>query len=219
MDFFYGGWDSHSKGSHTITDEHIDVIRQLRFRMGESGYYSPMPTWSFDDNEELLTEKGLTMNEVWKSAQFITLLGTTENMPGIFERLLRHLYLNEDDEDGFRTGYKRPFGNSNVLGDVRHALIDEGFYGSLTEEEEEGLYEDYEEEQKVLESFMKWLTEDFFKNFEIRFRSFEFTAVSHHNLKTNMWEEMGVKDSTYILSRWKLDKADERRLKLKSIGI
>lgn len=220
MDFFYSGHDSHSKGRHVITDDHIEAIRKLRFRMGESGYYSPMPIWSLSDNEEILKEKGLTINEIWKSAHFITMLGTSKNMPPIFERLLRQLYLNED-EDGFITGYKRPFGNSHVLGDVRYELIQEGFYGNLTDEEEEELDEDYKEEQKVLESFMKWLTEDFFKNFEIEFRAFEFTNAESRfsEASINYWKEKGVKNIQHILLSWKLDKSEVRNQKLNSIGI
>jgi len=225
MDFFYGGYDSHSKGRHVITDDHIEAIRNLRFRMGESGYYSPMPIWSFEDNEGLLAEKGLTMNEIWKSAHFITMLGTSKNMPAIFERLLRHLYLNEDDEGGFITGYKRPFGNSNVLGDVRQELIESGFYGNITEDEEElidenGIY-DYKEEQKVLESFMKWLAEDFFKNFDIKFRAFEFTNENGRFSEDSIsyWKEKGLDRINHIILGWKLDKSQERNEKLKSIGI
>lgn len=220
MDFFYSGWDKHSKGRHVITDDHIEVIRKLRFKMGESGYYSPMPIWSFEDNEDLLTEKGLTINEIWKSTHFITMLGTSKNIPAIFERLLRQLYLNED-EDGFITGYKRPFGNSDVLGDVRYELIEEGFYGNLTDEEEEELDEDYKEEQKVLESFMKWLTEDFLKNFEIEFRAFEFTNTDARFSEASIdyWKEKGVKNIQHILLSWKLDKSEVRNEKLKSIGI
>jgi len=219
MDFFYSGRDSHSSGRHVITDKHIEVIRNLRFRMGESGYYSPMPTWSLEDNEEMLTEAGLTINEIWKSVHFITMLGTSKNMSSIFERLLRQLYLNED-EDGFATGYKRPFGNSHVLGDVRYELIQEGFYGNLTDEQEEELDEDYKE-QKVLESFMKWLTEDFLKNFEIDFKAFEFTDTKNRFSDTSIeyWNEKGVKYIPHILLSWKLDKSEVRNQKLNSIGI
>jgi hypothetical protein len=148
MDFFYSGRDNHSSGIHVITDKHIEVIRNLRFRMVEGPYYSPMPIWSLEDNEELLSENNLTMNEIWKSVHFITMLGKHKNTSNIFDSLLRKMYLNEDDLGGFSTGYKRPFGNSNVLGDVRYELIEDGFYGNLTDEELEELYTDYKEEQK-----------------------------------------------------------------------
>jgi len=221
MDFFYSGRDHHSSGKHVITDKHIEVIRKFRFKMCESSYYDPMPVWSLEDNEELLNESGLTMNEVWKSVQFITMLGTHKNIDLVYDRLLRSLYLNEDDQGGFSTGYKRPFGNSDVLGDVRYELIRDGFYGNLTDEEEEEMDQEYKEEQKVLELFMKWLTEDFLKNFEIKFRSFVFEKKISWNSDeaSDYWREKGVDPISHILFSWRLDKSEIRNEKLKSIGI
>jgi hypothetical protein len=219
MDFFYSDRDSHSSGRHVITDKHIEVIRNLRFRMGESVYYSPMPTCSLEDNEEMLTEAGLTMNEIWKSVHFITMLGKHKNTSNVFDNLLRQMYLNEDSEGGFTTGYKRPFGNSDVLGDVRYELIQEGFYGNMTEKEEEELDQDYKEEQKVLESFMKWFTEDFLKNFEIEFRAFEFDKTNMFSDAVEYWNKKGVEKIAHILHSWKLDKSELRNQKLNSIGI
>lgn len=220
MDFFYSGRDNHSSGRHVITDKHIEVIRKLQFRMGKSYYYSPMPTWSLEDNKELLTDIGLTINEIWKSVHFITMLGKHKNTSNVFDSLLRQMYLDEDKEGGFTTGYKRPFGNSNVLGDVRYELIEDGFYGNLTDEEVEELDPDYKEEQKILEAYMKWLTEDFLKNFEIEFRAFEFNKkemFSDESVK--YWSEKGVEKTAHILHSWRLDKSEVRSQKLNSIGI
>ena len=221
MDFFYNGRDSHSSGKHVITDKHIEAIRKLRFRMGESGYYSPMPIWSLEDNIELLEETGLTMNEIWKSVHFITMLGKHKDATGVFGNLLRRMYLDEDDEvEGFRPGYKRPFGNSDVLGDVREELIREGFYGNLTDNGEEELDEDYKEEQKVLEAYMKWLAEDFLKNFEIEHRAFEFKKSARFSDESvEYWKERGAEDPAHILCGWRLDKSQIREQKLKDIGI
>ena len=221
MDFFYSGRDSHSSGRHVITDKHIEAIRKLRFRMGESGYYSPMPIWSLEDNIELLEETGLTMNEIWKSVHFITMLGKHKDATGVFWNLLRRMYLDEDDEvEGFRPGYKRPFGNSDVLGDVREELIREGFYGNLTDNGEEDLDEDYKEEQKVLEAYMKWLAEDFLKNFEIEHRAFEFKKSARFSDESvEYWKERGAEDPAHILYGWRLDKSQIREQKLKDIGI
>jgi len=221
MDFFYSGRDSHSSGRHVITDKHIEAIRKLRFRMGESGYYSPMPIWSLEDNIELLEEAGLTMNEIWKSVHFITMLGKHKGATGVFGNLLRRMYLDEDDDaEGFRPGYKRPFGNSDVLGDVREELIEDGFYGSLTDEEEEDLDEDCNEEQKVLEAYMKWLAEDFLKNFEIEHRAFEFKkSAMFSDESVEYWKEKGVDKPAHILYSWRLDKSEVRNNKLKEIGI
>ncbi len=221
MDFFYSGRDSHSSGRHVITDKHIEAIRKLRFRMGESGYYSPMPIWSLEDNIELLEETGLTMNEIWKSVHFITMLDKHKGATGVFGNLLRRMYLDEDDDvEGFRPGYKRPFGNSDVLGDVREELIEDGFYGSLTDEEEEDLDEDCNEEQKVLEAYMKWLAEDFLKNFEIEHRAFEFKkSAMFSDESVEYWKEKGVDKPAHILYSWRLDKSEVRNNKLKEIGI
>ena len=221
MDFFYSGYDSHAKNRHVITDKHIEAIRKLRFRMGESGYYSPMPIWSLEDNKELLEETGLTMNEIWKSVHFITMLGKHKGATGVFGKLLRRMYLDEDDDaEGFRPGYKRPFGNSDVLGDVREELIEDGFYGSLTDEEEEDLDEDCNEEQKVLEAYMKWLAEDFLKNFEIEHRAFEFKkSAMFSDESVEYWKEKGVDKPAHILYSWRLDKSEVRNNKLKEIGI
>jgi len=143
MDFFYSGRDNHSSGRHVITDKHIEVIRKLKFKIVDSAYYSPMPIWSLEDNEELLNENHLTMNEIFKSVQFITMLGKCKNTSNVFDSLHRKMYLNEDDLGGFSTEYKRPFGNSDVLGDVRYELIEDGFYGNITNEEVEELDTDY----------------------------------------------------------------------------
>ena len=221
MDFFYSGRDSHSSGRHVITDKHIEVIRKLRFRMGESGYYSPMPIWSLKDNKELLDESGVTLNEIWKSVHFITMLGKHKHTSKVFDRLLRQMYLDEDDGSGFFSpGYKRPFGNSDVLGDVREELIQDGFYGNLTDEEEEELDQDYKEEQKVLEAYMKWLAEDFLKSFEIEHRTFEFKKSTRFSDESvEYWKERGVEDPAHILYGWRLDKSETRDQKLKEIGI
>ena len=56
MDFFYSGRDNQSSGRHVITDKHIEVIRNLKFRIIESEYYSPMPIWSLEDNEEIFNK-------------------------------------------------------------------------------------------------------------------------------------------------------------------
>ena len=179
-----------------------------------------MPIWSLEDNEELLNENHLTMNEIFKSVQFITMLGKCKNTSNVFDSLHRKMYLNEDDLGGFSTEYKRPFGNSDVLGDVRYELIEDGFYGNITNEEVEELDTDYKEEQKVLEDYMRWLTEDFLKNFEIEFRAFEFNReylLSDDSIK--YWQGKGVDNVAHILHGWRLDKSEIRNQKLNSIGI
>jgi len=218
-DFFYGGRDSRSADLHVISDEHIEIIRKLRFSMGESGYYAPMPICAEEENADLLEGSGIEMSDIWKSAQFLTMTAGCEGMSPLFESLLRHLYIDEHDDAGFATGYKRPFGNSDVLGDIRDAMLAHGFYGEMREEDLEET-ECGSLEQEMLESFMKWLVEDFFKNFKPRYRAFRFAGQNHRfRGGDSYWEDLGIDQVHTSLGGWRLDASEEREMKLKEIGI
>jgi hypothetical protein len=118
MNYFY---DDASK-SFDILPDILNKIKTLKSEVKESGYYEYMVTWSVVDDAE----------EVWKTMQFLSM--TADFTDELIEKynltekkylinLLRSLYLDSDpDEKEVIMGYKRPFGNSHVLGDVREEL-------------------------------------------------------------------------------------------------
>jgi hypothetical protein len=101
--------------------------------------------------------------------------------------LLRVMYLEFGDQDeGIMMGYKRPFGNSHVLDDVRDEIEKyNSFYtcewrNAITQEGDDN----YELEQKVLEEFINFL-EDFYKDFELPYNSFVYTERRYRlNMKS-----------------------------------
>jgi hypothetical protein len=77
---------------------------------------------------------------------------------------------------------------------------------------------------------MKWLTEDFLKNFEIEFRAFKFNRdylrsddpsikVLSTDYSIKYWKEKGLERVAHILHGWRLCKSEIRNQKLNSIGI
>lgn len=217
-DFFYTGRDSRSSDSHVITDEHIGIIRKLRFDMKSSYYYNPMPVCLEEENHELLS--GIAISDIWKSAQFLTMTATCEGMSPLFESLLRSLYIDEYNDGGFAPGYKRPFGNSDVLSDVRWEMFEHGCYGDIHEEELEET-ECGDIEQQMLESFMSWLVDDFFKNFRPRYRAFRFAGNGRrfNEEGDSHWRALGIEKVHSNLCGWVLDASETREIKLNEIGI
>ena len=198
-----------------ITDDDLEKIKSLIPHKIESVYYSNMVCWSLIDNPQIKNKEELS--RLFAAMQFLSMLGSPTpdlckkyNLQSPIERrylmfLLRDLYLDFDDHDGlpppFRhedtnptimMGGKRPFGNSNVLGDVKNAFnkcekLEEQFV-PVTEAELFGVssqprrkkstdHENYEKEEMILLEFSNFLI-DFYKGgFDIKWRDFVY-----HNL-------------------------------------
>lgn len=179
--FFDSSYGDDAREHHIITDKHIEIIRKLKFKVIKDGYYDCQPFWSYEDNKDILN--GEDIEDIGLSMQFITLLGNPSiDVEKHFMELLRRSYIDSEsqnnkyeEEGGAFLACKRPFGNSSVLSDVREEMARTNFYknNNISDPTEEDR-EDYEIEEKELEKFVKFLTEDFFKNFTLdnKFREF-----------------------------------------------
>lgn len=144
--------------SYHITEDMINKIKSLvGYRSDQSGYYDNMLQWRLDDNEHL-TEKEL--NDLYPAMHFITM--TCKVNDDFIKKydvqdwqigLLKELYLDWDD--CITMAFKRPFGNSHVLGDVREEMVKHGDAAAIKRENDES--DDYTEEQLALNQFVDML--------------------------------------------------------------
>ena len=182
-EYFYGTYGRVNSQNFHITDSDIEKIRNLVPRRAETGYYNPQLVWNLENNPFIRDEEELS--RLFVCMQFISMIGKPSlsvldkhNIKDHHMGLLRGLYLEfGDDGEGIQMGYKRPFGNSGVLSDVRDELekynvistdYDES---TITHEGNVYDYDNYDLEQKVLEEFVNFL-EDFYKDFELPYNSF-----------------------------------------------
>jgi len=105
----------------SITDQEIEKIKLLRSTVEKSSYYDYMLQWKLEDNLDIVknTEE---LSKLFLGMQFIAMLAEVGEIKSIdlkehHVNLLRRLYLDMND-DMITMCYKRPFGNSHVLGDV-----------------------------------------------------------------------------------------------------
>jgi hypothetical protein len=169
-EFFYSGkWVSKNiPRAYHITDDMIQRIKSLKaHHSDESGYYDNMLQWRLEDNE-YLTKKEL--NDIYPAMQFITI--SCQLKPDFIQKynvedwqigLLKQLYLDWDEDDTYITmEFKRPFGNSNILGDVRKEMVNQGVQAAIDRDNMlqwhlEDNYNDYVEEQLALNQFVDML--------------------------------------------------------------
>jgi len=179
--FFYD-WEERS---YTIEKSVLDKVKSLQGKVEESGYYEDMVKWYFDGTDEELQDLWITMQFLAITAEpnseLITKYNLTEKK--YLVNLMRQLYLDADtDDDGeegncVMMGYKRPFGNSHVEGDVREELEICGVIEKKDEEDED--YDDYLDdydygiEREVLKEFANFIIDFFAGGFEVRWYSFE----------------------------------------------
>jgi hypothetical protein len=117
-------------------------------------------------------------------------------------------------------GYKRPFGNSHVEGDVRHFLID------LKLKDDEDHNEDYTIENEVLREFSVFIT-DFYKGgYELLTPEFdvleeEFSSFKAREEAKKRFKDIGLNDE-YLhsyLENWVPSLSAMRDKKLEDLGI
>lgn len=171
--WFYGIDQSNQPDNFEITKEDILKIKSLKsYRSSESGYYDTMLQWRLSDNKHI--KDGNELSRLFACMQFISMCAiidedfiktyNNKKAPHFIEEyhklLLRRLYLEYDDyqDPCISMGFKRPFGNSHVLGDVREE-IDNVFKMTPLEYESE----DYGREEQVLNEFLDFL-EEFYKD-------------------------------------------------------
>jgi hypothetical protein len=194
-----------------ITQEQLDEIRSAESYVTESSYYSHMVTW--DTN--LSTE--MQMLAITAKPKKSVVEKYSDNID-VHMALLSTIYIEEGDE-GTNTGYKKPFGNSYVIGDVIDELVTLGRMKQNDDDErEEGLA------QTILEEFSCFIQDFFADGFEPTTTGF--IGVNNNNYindkseeMIDKWKAIGVNPNHTYLYAWEPDKSALRELKLKEIGI
>jgi hypothetical protein len=204
----------------TITKEDQKIIEELEANIQISGYYDCMVVWSKDDHN-------ISYEDIMQKMQMISMTATPKldkdkyKFYDVHYKLLRRLYLEEDHSDGCVTmGYKRPFGNSNVQGDVRVFLID------LKLRDDEDQNEDYTMENEVLKEFSVFIT-DFYKGgYELLTPEFdaldaEFPSFIAREETKKRFKEIGMNDAFLhpYLEKWVPSLSALRDKKLEDLGI
>ena len=195
-----------------ITQEQLDEIRSAESHVTESSYYSHMVTW--DTN--LSTE--MQMLAITAKPKKSVVEKYSDNID-VHMALLSTIYIEEGDE-GTNMGYKRPFGNSDVIGDVIDELVTLGRMKQNDDDDErvEGFA------QTILEEFSCFIQDFFADGFEPTTTGF--IGVNYNNYindkseeMIDKWKAIGVNPNHTYLYAWEPDKSALRELKLKEIGI
>jgi hypothetical protein len=185
-----------------ITQEELDEIRSAESYVTKSGYYSHMVVWEtnlIDEMQMLAITAKPKQSIIEKYADNID----------VHMALLSTIYMDECDA-GTSMGYKKPFGNSDVIGDVIDELL-------LLGADKKNIKINAEEILKEFSAFIQ----DFFKD------GFEPVVTGFIGIDNNLqyqniidkWREIGVEPKHSYLCAWEPDKSALRELKLKEIGI
>lgn len=207
-----------------ITDSDIDKISKLSSEITKSQYYDHCLTWSLEGNKHIVSSEE-EFDRLYTAMQFITMTGIVSNdvikslnLKSYHIELLRALYL-DNYGDKITMGYKRPFGNSNVLGDVSQAI-------SINDDRIDPLYDNnYKEERIVLREFVEFL-DKFFKEslFELKYKAFEASGGYLNEIGSeNCWEYLNKDDNGnkyhlhHYLRYWNIHKKIIRDIKIQDI--
>ena len=194
-----------------ITQEQLDEIRSAESCVTESSYYSHMVTW--DTN--LSTE--MQMLAITAKPKKSVVEKYSENID-VHMALLSTIYIEEGDE-GTNMSYKRPFGNSDVIGDVIDELVTLGRMKQNDDDDDDERVEGFA--QTILEEFSCFIQDFFADGFEPTTTGF--IGVNYNNDKSeemiDKWKAIGVNPNHTYLYAWEPDKSALRELKLKEIGI
>lgn len=158
-----------------IDQSDIDKIRLLRSNLSSSTYGN-MLEYRLSNNLDIVKDIE-EFNKLFICMQFIAMTAIPKSGSDYCILLLRHLYLNS--EDGLiRMDCKRPFGNSNVLGDIENVLKECG----VDLNPKDGLIK-----------FVEFLTE-FFKTFEVKV----FKFLLNDNSKSTIFTKQKPKYWDYL---------------------
>jgi hypothetical protein len=163
--------------------------------------------------------------------QFIAMLADIDpklqeshNLQKYHISLLRRLYLefnDYNDEIIISMGYKRPFGNSHVLSDVKEEMDRYNGKHPMYDEEEDENYK-YDKEAKVLAEFVDFLS-DFYKGFILEWRNFVYQHIGFPRIgkeKTIEWGTILTHREYRLhsyLNEWTLDNCEIRDKKIEAI--
>ena len=227
--FFYD-WEERS---YTIEKSVLEKIKNLKGKVEESSYYDDMVKWYFDGSDDEL-------QDLWITMQFLAM--TAEPSVELYEKynlkdkkylvnLMRQLYLDADnhgDSEGnsVMMGYKRPFGNSAVEGDVREELEICGVIEKKDYEDED--YDDYLDdydyglEKEVLKEFASFIMDFFAGGFELKWYGFEkpkeggsgFSTRKDYDAIEAYWKSFGMDRIHSHMTQWKPAKSELRAIVL-----
>jgi len=213
-EFFYGF--NGKTNNFKISDEDIQKIKKLKsHRSDQSGYYDVMLQWRLSDNLDIVSDEE-ELSHLYVCMQFISMVSYINLETKDYNKyLLRRLYLEFDDYDDpcITMGFKRPFGNSNVLGDVRDVI---DIFHPLSQKEKES--DEYDREEEVLLEFIDFLDNFFRSDFELKHQHFTYLGkryLSHDKPISSDWSYLDYKHA--YLFEWIFDKNEVRDSKLEKI--
>lgn len=210
----------------TISDDDLNKIINAQYKVQKSGYYNHWVSWIFkecDDNYVIIQKANfisMTANikdrVVHKYSKYIN----------IHKMLLRRLYIEEgESEHVFSMGYKRPFGNSHVEGDVRDILVHLGIK-VYEDEDAEDNDDNWDLENEILKSFSEFIIDFFNDGFELITHSFESypregSKWGVPEIVEKRWREVGYQDSYFhnYMEEWIPCRSEIRNKKLEELGI
>jgi hypothetical protein len=198
-----------------ITKEQLDEIRKCESHVTESAYYEHMVVWDTELSEEMQMLAITAKPKQWVVDKY------AENID-VHMALLSIIYIDAGDE-GTNMGYKRPFGNSDVIGDVMEEMRTLGRIAN--ELDEDGNQIDIIDEvpaERMLEEFAGFIRDFFADGFEPTATGFigignNYNYPMHET--DNKWKAIGVEPKHYYLYCWEPDKSALRDIKLKDLGI
>jgi len=222
--WFSGDFGRIISNTFQITESDLEKITSLKYFKSTSSYYSELVKWRLKDNPQIKDYEELS--RLFAVAQFLSMVGSpTEELIKKHDLkeyhidLLHRLYLEYDDsEECIMMAYKRPFGNSSVLYDIREAI------GTHNEDFNDDLYnnEDFSEEEKVLLEFNNFLIDYYKGGFELNWRNFVycdmFQSKNWEKSRVN-WEDLGINQNlrVHYLQYWTVDPADIRNKKIETL--
>jgi hypothetical protein len=137
--------------------------------------------------------------------------------------LLSTIYIEEGDE-GTNMGYKRPFGNSDVIGDVIDELVKLGRMKQQRFDDDDDERREEDHAQIILEEFSCFIQDFFADGFEPTTTGFIGISNNNHiNYQSeeliDKWNAVGVNPNHTYLYGWEPDKSVLRELKLNELGL
>jgi hypothetical protein len=231
-DHFFYDWEERS---YTIEKSVLEKVKNLQGKVEESSYYNDMVKWYFDGTDDELHDLWITMQFLAMTAEPNTELFTKYNLTEkkYLVNLMRQLYLDADnhgDSEGnsVMMGYKRPFGNSHVEGDVKEELEICGVIERKDYEDED--YDDYLDnydyklEREVLKEFANFIMDFFAGGFELRWYSFEkpksgsgFSPRQDYEAIEEYWKSFAIDRIHSHMTQWKPAKSELREIVLNKI--
>ena len=210
----------------TISDSDLNKIINAQYKVQKSVYYNNWVSWIFKEDDD--------NNGIIQKANFISMTANIKDRVihkyskyiNIHKILLRRLYIEQGEyERVFSMGYKRPFGNSDVEGDVRNILVHLGIKVYADEDAEDN-YDNWDLENEILKSFSEFIIDFFNGGFELITHSFESNQIEGIKFRVSeivkkKWREVGYMDDyfhTYMI-QWVPCKSEIRNKKLEELGI